>query len=85
MYLLEGNIGVGKSTFLKLVKEHLPELKVLTEPVDNWNNLIYGQSLLENFYKQPKRWAYTLETLTMICRAQDHILQQKKPDRTHVF
>ena len=84
MYLLEGNIGVGKSTFLKLIKDYIPEMEVSTEPVENWNNQIYGQSLLENFYKQPKRWAYTLETLAMICRARDHIKEQKK-DSTNII
>ncbi len=76
MYILEGNIGVGKSTFLKLIKENLPEVSILTEPKDNWTNQIYGQSLLENFYKDPKRWAYTLETLAMICRSRDHVKEQ---------
>ena len=76
MYILEGNIGVGKSTFLKLIKENLPKVSILTEPKDNWTNQIYGQSLLENFYKDPKRWAYTLETLAMICRSRDHVREQ---------
>ena len=76
MYIVEGNIGVGKSTFLTLVKQNLPEIEIHVEPKDNWTNQIYGQSLLENFYKDPKRWAYTLETLAMICRSRDHIKEQ---------
>ncbi len=78
MYIVEGNIGVGKSTFLKLVKQYLPEIEIFTEPKDNWTNQIYGQSLLGNFYKDPKRWAYTIETLAMACRARDHIREQEK-------
>ena len=79
MYILEGNIGVGKSTFLKKIQEHLPELEVLTEPVNNWSNQMFGQSLLENFYKDTSRWAFTLENLAMIYRVKDHIeIQQKK-------
>ena len=77
MYIVEGNIGVGKSTFLNLIQQNLPEVKILTEPKDNWTNQIYGQSLLENFYKSPQRWAYTLETLAMICRAKDHMREQE--------
>ncbi|MFC1894388.1 deoxynucleoside kinase [Candidatus Dependentiae bacterium] len=76
MYIVEGNIGVGKSTFLTLMKKNLSEVKILTEPKDNWTNQIYGQSLLENFYKNPQRWAYTLETFAMMCRAKDHINEQ---------
>lgn len=79
MYILEGNIGAGKSTFLNKIKESLPELEVLTEPVNNWTNQIFGQSLLENFYKETSRWAYTLENLAMIHRVKDHIeIQNKK-------
>lgn len=78
MYIVEGNIGVGKSTFLKLISKNLPEVAVLPEPTENWTNQVFGQSLLDNFYKDPKRWAYTLETLAMICRARDHIREQKK-------
>ncbi|MBD3272761.1 AAA family ATPase [Candidatus Dependentiae bacterium] len=77
MYILEGNIGVGKSTFIQKIKQYLPELEVLTEPVDNWTNQIFGQSLLENFYKDTSRWAYTLENLAMIQRTKDHIEIQK--------
>ena len=78
MYILEGNIGAGKSTFLNKVKENLPELEILTEPVNNWTNQIFGQSLLENFYKDTSRWAYTLENLAMIHRVKDHIEIQQK-------
>jgi deoxyadenosine/deoxycytidine kinase len=78
MYIVEGNIGVGKSTFLKLISQNLSGVKVLPEPTENWTGQVFGQSLLDNFYKDPKRWAYTLETLAMICRARDHIREQEK-------
>lgn len=32
-YAIEGNIGCGKSTFLTLLKESLPEAKWIEEPV----------------------------------------------------
>ncbi len=73
MYIIEGNIGAGKSTFLRLMGERLPEIKAVYEPIHNWQNTIHGQSLLTNFYQDPKRWAYTLELLTMISRVQDHL------------
>lgn len=76
MYILEGTIGAGKSTFLKLLAHELPHLTVKLEPVDTWQSQEYGQSLLTNFYENPTRWAYTLETLTMICRVQEHLRQQ---------
>jgi len=76
MYLLEGNIGVGKSTFLKKLKEFWPEVEIVPEPLNNWANQKYGKSLLEQFYQEPKRWAFTIETLAMMSRFQDHVAQQ---------
>ena len=77
MYIVEGNIGAGKTTFLTLLQEYLPELTVQLEPVNNWQKDIYGQSLLSSFYEQPKRWAYSMETFAMICRVQEHIQRQQ--------
>lgn len=72
MYILEGNIGAGKSTLLKMIAKHLSHVSVALEPMHNWQNKIYGQSLLANFYQDPKRWAYTLEILAMVCRVREH-------------
>jgi len=33
MYIVEGNIGAGKSTFLKLLSQHVPQVTVVQEPV----------------------------------------------------
>jgi deoxyadenosine/deoxycytidine kinase len=78
MYIVEGNIGAGKSTFLKLLAEKISTITVAQEPVYDWQNKIYGQSLLENFYQQPQRWAYSFETLTLLCRVREHLhLQQQ--------
>lgn len=82
MFILEGNIGAGKSTFLALLERHLPAVSVTFEPVNNWQGQVFGQSLLANFYQDPKRWAFTLETLAMMCRVKDH-LQEQAQDRTN--
>ena len=78
MFLLEGNIGVGKSTFLRLVQEHCPELSVIQEPMASWTSQDFGQSLLGNFYQEPSRWAYTIETFAMLTRVKDLIELQNK-------
>ncbi len=80
MFILEGNIGAGKSTFLRLVKNYFPSISVVQEQVNNWQQERYGQSLLANFYEQPQRWAYTFEALTAICRVQEHLIEQKRKD-----
>ncbi len=79
-YIIEGNIGAGKTTFLKLIQERLPEIAVVFEPLHNWQSQVYGQSILSNFYKDPQRWAYTMETLAMICRVQEHLSEQENPN-----
>lgn len=68
MYLIEGNIGAGKSTFLELIQKHWPQVEVAFEPVNVWQKEEHGQSLLQNFYTNPQRWAYSMETFTMINR-----------------
>ena len=85
MYLLEGNIGVGKSTFLNILTQHCPEITVIQEPVDNWSLNADGQSLLANFYQDPARWAYTLETFTMLARVRDHTLHQRQNNPLYIM
>jgi deoxyadenosine/deoxycytidine kinase len=80
MYIVEGNIGAGKSTFLRLIQEQLPHIAVVFEPLHNWQSQVYGQSILSNFYKEPHRWAYTMETLAMACRVQEHLKEQEHPN-----
>lgn len=82
MYIVEGNIGVGKSTFLQLITQQLPDIRVVLEPLTTWQDTSYGKGLLTNFYNNPQRWAYTLELLTMMCRVQDHTREQQ--NQSHV-
>lgn len=77
MYILEGNIGAGKSTFLKLLAQNMSGIAVGFEPLHNWQSNIHGQSLLSNFYEKPSRWAYSLETFAMICRVYEHLKDQE--------
>lgn len=80
MYIVEGNIGTGKSTFLKLIQSYIPQVTVIFEPLHNWQSQVYGQSILSNFYTDPQRWAYTMETLAMACRVQEHLKEQQNPN-----
>ncbi|MBY0345592.1 MAG: deoxynucleoside kinase [Neisseriaceae bacterium] len=85
MYLLEGNIGVGKSTFLTKFAQHCPDITVVQEPLDSWDKHLSGQSLLERFYTNPHRWAYTIETMTMMARIRDHMREQEHPNPLRVM
>ena len=78
MFIVEGNIGAGKSTFCRMINELAPDIDIALEPITNWARADYGSSLLANFYEDTPRWAYTLETLSMICRARDHAREQEQ-------
>jgi deoxycitidine/deoxyadenosine/deoxyguanosine kinase len=63
---IEGNIGAGKSTFLSLVDRWL-DTQVVYEPHTKWQE-IGGDNLLEKFYNDTSRWAYTFQTYAFISR-----------------
>ena len=67
---LDGNIGAGKSTLLEEVRKAMPEVEVVVEPVGEWLTLKddNGKSLLELFYQDKRRWAYTFQNLTILSR-----------------
>ncbi|XP_069350320.1 deoxyguanosine kinase, mitochondrial isoform X1 [Eulemur rufifrons] len=76
---IEGNIAVGKSTFVKLLTKTYPEWHVATEPVATWQNIqaagaqkaCAAQSLgnlLDMMYQEPARWSYTFQTFSFMSR-----------------
>ncbi len=65
-FLVEGNIGAGKSTFLKIISQYL-DIQIIYEPHQKWQN-VAGHNLLEQFYKDPKRWAYTFQSYAFVSR-----------------
>ncbi len=77
MYIIEGNIGAGKTTFLNIINEFMPHVKIVNEPLDSWNKQSHGQSLLEHFYKDTPRWAFTMEMFTLMCRVKEHMREQQ--------
>ena len=65
---LDGNIGAGKSTLLAEIRKALPDLHVVDEPVGQWTALhnAAGKNLLELFYEDKKRWAYTFQNCAIL-------------------
>lgn len=73
LFFVEGNIGTGKSTFLKMIETYYGDrAQVIYEPVDVWTSFIdsEGKNILEYFYKDPKRFAYTFQNLAFISRVE---------------
>ena len=66
---LDGNIGAGKSTLLKACSS-LPGVTCVQEPVGEWLKLKneHGESLLELFYKDKRRWGYTFQNAAILTR-----------------
>jgi len=70
MYFVEGNIGSGKSTFLKKLST---EFKVVQEPVDEWSQMknANGKNILEEFYEDPERNAYLFQSIAFRSRVKN--------------
>jgi len=77
IYSCEGNIGAGKTTFLsqieimcKLIYKDKYKIVVLREPVDIWETIkdAEGQNILENFYKDPIKYAFPFQVLAFTTR-----------------
>jgi deoxycitidine kinase/deoxyguanosine kinase len=73
---IEGNIGAGKSTVLehleKYMEKHMANKKVLflKEPLDIWEQFHdeKGHTILEKFYENQKRYAFTFQVMAYITR-----------------
>lgn len=75
---IEGNIGTGKSTFLENLESNInksnPEMGnqilFLKEPVDIWESIKdeQGHTILEKFYKDQRRYAFTFQVMAYISR-----------------
>jgi len=73
MFFIEGNVGTGKSTLLKILENG--GNKVIYEPVNEWNNLINknGKNLLEEFYGDQERYAYVFQSIAFRTRIKNLI------------
>lgn len=85
MFIIEGTIGAGKSTFLHLLKKYIPNITTADEPLNAWSSDDIEKSLLAKFYKSQERWAYTIETTAMMTRVRQHITQSNYPNNYHVM
>lgn len=82
-FCVEGNIGAGKSSFLSMARDgtrreshggadfrgaDIHELiEVVQEPVDEWKD-VGGDNLLDLFYRNQKRYAFTFQQYVLISR-----------------
>ncbi|KAF1741098.1 hypothetical protein MXB_378 [Myxobolus squamalis] len=57
---IEGNISVGKTTFLDYIEKWHPSITVLREPMERWIN-VSGHNLFDNYLEDPARWGATFQ------------------------
>jgi deoxyadenosine/deoxycytidine kinase len=92
---VEGNIAVGKTTFLELLSQAHPEYHIVHEPLVRWQNVSEGEeesglscsqenggNLLKLFYDDQKRWGYTFQTYACISRLRKQMEQIPEENRT---
>lgn len=69
---IEGNIGSGKSTFVKELQAHWKgDVIVLQEPVNEWMQVrdsTTGKTMLEMFYENPKENAFSFQMMAYVSR-----------------
>ena len=71
--IVDGNVGAGKSTFLGVLKKYF-NVQIVYEPLYQWQKVADSGNLLEKFYSDTPRWAYTFQSYAFITR----ILEQRK-------
>jgi len=61
---ITANIAAGKTTIINALKQKLnDEYVFVEEPVDEWTKHLCenGKNIFENFYNDPKEWAYPFQ------------------------
>ncbi len=79
---IEGNIGSGKSTFVKELENYcnanIKKVNVhfLQEPVDIWNNVqnAEGKNIIECYYANQEKYAFPFQMMAYISRI--HLLKE---------
>lgn len=78
-FCVEGNISVGKTTFLQRIANETLELQdlveIVPEPIDKWQDVGPKHfNILDAFYAEPERYAYTFQNYVFVTR----VMQEKE-------
>ena len=70
IFSIEGNIGSGKSTLIEFLKNNENNFIYLPEPVNLWNEIkdSSGVTILEKYYQDSKRYAFSFQMMAYITR-----------------
>ena len=72
-FCVEGNISVGKTTFLQRIANETLELRdlveIVPEPIGKWQDVGPDHfNILDAFYAEPERYAYTFQNYVFVTR-----------------
>ena len=92
IFSVEGNIGSGKSTLVKMLKEHLEIIKnttviYLPEPVSVWESIKAkdGKNAIEKYYENPEKYAFSFLMMAYISRIHQLRETLKKNDNVIII
>ena len=74
LFSVEGNIGSGKSTLVKILQDRFADENIkicfLQEPVDEWSQFCdaNGETILEKYYKDQESYSFQFQMMAYISR-----------------
>ena len=70
IFSIEGNIGSGKSTLVKILRESCPHFIYMLEPVDEWAEVkdSAGENILTKFYRNQEKYSFSFQMMAYISR-----------------
>ncbi|CAL8070646.1 unnamed protein product [Calicophoron daubneyi] len=78
--IVEGNIGCGKSTFLRYFDQLSTNVEVIQEPIFLWKD-VRGYNLFDLMYQDYARWAIPFQAQVMVTSLDRQIQPQVAPVR----
>jgi deoxyguanosine kinase len=83
---VDGNIGSGKSTLIKILRDRMKNYVFVDEPIKEWTEATdeNDKNLLAHFYEDKNRWAYTFQNYAFITRSRN-LLDSLNEQRKKIF
>jgi deoxyadenosine/deoxycytidine kinase len=78
---VEGNIGVGKSTTVEILKNNIDDSDIIYEPVQMWKDV----GILQKFYEDPEKYAYIFQNFSLISRMKKTEEKLKSSNAKYIF
>lgn len=84
-FFFEGNIGAGKSTFVKILSEHIDDSIAKLEPVNQWKQIKDDDdnTILDLFYGDIKRYSYFFQSVAF--RTRIKLIEDTRKNDNHKF